>query len=69
MKTTPKVEKTNRKAYVMVCFPVSVLQQLRRSEYEEKLALLRVQKFSGVLLDQQDCLFVYWFLKHLVWNL
>lgn len=53
----------------MVCFLMSVLQQLWRFEYEEKLAHLRVQKFSGVLLDQQDCLFVYWFLKHLVWNL
>jgi len=50
MKKAPKAEKT-RKAYGMVCFPGSVLQQLWRSEYEEKLAHLQAQKFSGVLLD------------------
>lgn len=58
-----------RRAYVMVSFPMSALKQLQPSEHEERLAHLQAQKSSGVLLDQNDCLFVYCVLEHLVLNL
>lgn len=46
---------------------MSALKQLQQSEHEERSAHLQVQKFSGVLLDQQQ-LFVRCFLEYSVLN-